>query len=181
MGGMHGTLKSSIYRYGMPGKVMSTLNLGLSLEKQRDNRNIFLVQVIIIAFGLTLTEFLQQGSKTALAKPVITVFSIFGVKRCFFIVGSPQKFHEKQNINPRLFFYAGRHNVDGNTGRISILHRASHCQSAIIPADHSRPVISHRSYGDYFCHPRHLLRRVFGSLYDLIYIIKPGSLGKEFG
>src|SRR5687768_2713011 len=71
-------------RYYMP-RILDAIKTSLSLEKQRDYRNIVLVQVVIIVFGLTLTEFLQGGSKTDLAKPIITVFSLFGIAYAFLL------------------------------------------------------------------------------------------------
>ncbi len=64
---------------------LETIRVGLSLEKQRDYRNIVVVQVVIIVFGLTFTEFLQGGSRTDVAKTIITVFSLFGVTYAFLL------------------------------------------------------------------------------------------------
>src|SRR5688572_21151173 len=65
--------------------ILETIRVGFSLEKQRDYRNIVVVQVVIIVFGLTLTEFLQGGSRTDIAKSIITVFSLFGVTYAFLL------------------------------------------------------------------------------------------------
>ena len=73
----------------MPRRLIDSLKNSLSLEKQRDYRNIVLVQVIIIVFGLTLTEFLEGGSKTAVAKTYYYRFLNFWCHVCFFAVGSP--------------------------------------------------------------------------------------------
>ena len=68
----------------MPG-ILDTIRVGLSLEKQRDYRNIVVVQVVIIVIGLTFTEFLEGGSRTDIAKTIIIVFSLFGVTYAFLL------------------------------------------------------------------------------------------------
>ena len=87
----------------MPNKILNSIRAGLSLEKQRDYRNIVIVQVVIIVFGLTLTEFLQGGSKTDIAKPIITVFSVFGVTYAFLLWDLLKNF-TKNKLLLQLFF-----------------------------------------------------------------------------
>jgi hypothetical protein len=57
----------------------------LQLEKQKDYRNVVILQILIIVFGLTLSEFLQSGYETPAAKVVITIFSFFGAIYCFLL------------------------------------------------------------------------------------------------
>ena len=87
----------------MPNRIINSIRAGLSLEKQRDYRNIVVVQVVIIVFGLTLTEFLQGGSKTDIAKPIIMVFSAFGVTYAFLLWDLLKNF-TKNKLLLRLFF-----------------------------------------------------------------------------
>src|SRR5690606_24910925 len=49
----------------------------LSAEKRKDYRNVVVLQIIIVTFGLTLSEFVFDGAKTPAAKLVITVFLSF--------------------------------------------------------------------------------------------------------
>ncbi|MBS1487438.1 MAG: hypothetical protein JST43_07590 [Bacteroidetes bacterium] len=51
----------------------------LEQEKAKDYRNIVILQVVIITFGLTLTQPILEDSKSELSKFIITVFSFFGV------------------------------------------------------------------------------------------------------
>ena len=50
----------------------------LQREKQKDYRNIVILQIIIIVLGLTLSEFVLSGTDTPVARLVISVFSMFG-------------------------------------------------------------------------------------------------------
>lgn len=47
-------------------------------EKQKDYKNIVIIQIVIITFGLTLTEFILEGTHSAAGKVVILIFSLFG-------------------------------------------------------------------------------------------------------
>jgi hypothetical protein len=79
------TVNCVTYHYmPMPG-ILDTIRVGLSLEKQRDYRNIVVVQVVIIVIGLTFTEFLEGGSRTDVSKTIIIVFSLFGVTYAFLL------------------------------------------------------------------------------------------------
>jgi hypothetical protein len=50
----------------------------LQREKAKDYRNIVLIQVIIVVFGLTLSQPILEDSTSNLSKFIITVFSLFG-------------------------------------------------------------------------------------------------------
>ncbi len=50
----------------------------LQREKLKDYRNIVLVQVIIVVFGLVLSEPLIEDSKSEVSKLIISIFSFFG-------------------------------------------------------------------------------------------------------
>ena len=56
-----------------------TLSKGeLQLEKAKDYRNIVVMQILIVVFGLTLSEPIFEDSKSDISKLIITVFSFFG-------------------------------------------------------------------------------------------------------
>ena len=50
----------------------------LQQEKTKDYRNIVLIQIVIVVFGLTLSQPILEDSTSNLSKLIITVFSIFG-------------------------------------------------------------------------------------------------------
>jgi hypothetical protein len=57
----------------------------LQREKQKDYRNVVLIQILIIIFGLTLSEPLLADSKSAESKLIISVFSFFGATYAFLL------------------------------------------------------------------------------------------------
>lgn len=62
------------------------LNSGkLQREKQKDYRNVVIVQMIIIILGLTLSEPLLTDSTSAESKLIISIFSFFGAVYAFLL------------------------------------------------------------------------------------------------
>src|SRR5688572_27999654 len=57
----------------------------LQKEKTKDYRNIVLIQVAIIVFGLTLSEPLLTDSSSPASKLIITIFSFFGATYAFLL------------------------------------------------------------------------------------------------
>src|SRR6478736_1428397 len=57
----------------------------LQQEKTKDYRNIVIIQIIIIVFGLTLSEPLITDSKSAESKLIISIFSFFGALYAFLL------------------------------------------------------------------------------------------------
>src|ERR1700755_524785 len=57
----------------------------LQQEKAKDYRNIVIIQIIIIVFGLTLSEPLLANSKSEESKLIISVFSFFGALYAFLL------------------------------------------------------------------------------------------------
>ena len=182
----------------MPNKILNSIRAGLSLEKQRDYRNIVIVQVVIIVFGLTLTEFLQGGSKTDIAKPIITVFSVFGVTYAFLLWDLLKNFTKNKLLLQLFFVVLIGITLTGMLVEfpyytvIEIQNRQLYLlaiHSMLFPIEVT--VIAF-AIGDIFSGefltPDKLWGAAciflmtgisFGSLYDLICIVKPGSLGKE--
>src|SRR5205809_806565 len=64
-------------------RVLSKLEL--QREKTKDYRNVVLIQIIIIVFGLTLSEPLLADSKSDVSKFIITIFSFFGATYAFLL------------------------------------------------------------------------------------------------
>jgi Kef-type K+ transport system membrane component KefB len=57
----------------------------LQREKLKDYRNIVLVQIIIVVFGLVLSEPLIEDSKSEVSKLIISIFSFFGAIYAFLL------------------------------------------------------------------------------------------------
>ncbi len=57
----------------------------LQLEKAKDYRNVVMIQIIIIVFGLLLSEPLLEDSKSDTSKFIISVFSFFGATYAFLL------------------------------------------------------------------------------------------------
>jgi hypothetical protein len=53
-------------------------NSELQQEKAKDYRNVVIIQIIIVAFGLTLSGPILEDSRSEISKLIITVFSFFG-------------------------------------------------------------------------------------------------------
>jgi hypothetical protein len=182
----------------MPKRLLDSIRIALSLEKQRDYRNIVIVQVVIIVFGLTLTEFLAGGSSTGTAKAIITIFSAFGVTYAFLLWDLLKNF-TKSKVLIRLYFlillgitvmgalvefpYYTILEVPNRQLYLLTIH------GLLFPIEIT--VISFAIsdlFSGAFLSPDKLWGAAcvflmtgisFGSLYDLICIIKPGSLGKD--
>jgi hypothetical protein len=65
--------------------ILNRTKTELIREKQKDYRNVVVVQIIIIVLGLTLSEFVLRGSQTPEGKLVITIFSLFGAIYTFML------------------------------------------------------------------------------------------------
>jgi hypothetical protein len=181
----------------MPG-ILHTIRGSLSLEKQRDYRNIVIVQVVIIVFGLTLTEFLQGGSRTELAKIIITVFSVFGVTYAFLLWDLLKNFTRSKLLIQVYFIvligitltggflefpYYTLLEVSNRQFYLLAIHGLLFPIEVTVIAFAIRDIFSGQ-----FLTPDKLWGSAciflmtgisFGSLYDLICIVRPGSLGKE--
>lgn len=57
----------------------------LQSEKRKDYRNVVMIQILIIVFGLTLSEFVTEGEQTPAAKFVISLFTFFGAAYSFLL------------------------------------------------------------------------------------------------
>lgn len=182
----------------MPVKLIDTIKIGLSLEKQRDYRNIVVVQIIIIVFGLTLAEFLQGGSRTSVAKPIITVFSVFGVTYAFLLWDLLKNF-TKSRLLIQIYFvvligitlmgalvefpYYTILQVENRQLYLLVIHGLLFPIEITVIAFAIRDIFA----GDFLTPDKlwgaaciFLMTGIsFGSLYDLICIVRPGSLGKE--
>jgi hypothetical protein len=182
----------------MPRRLIVKSLLLLMQEKQRDYRNVVLVQIIIIVFGLTLTEFLSGGSKTNMAKPIITVFSVFGVTYAFLLWDMLKNFTESKALI-RIYFivligitvmgtlvefpYYTILEVSNRQLYLLVIHGLLFPIEITVISFAIRDIFS----GEFLTPDKlwgaacvFLMTGIsFGSLYDLICIVRPGSLGKE--
>jgi len=182
----------------MPKRLLESIRIALSLEKQRDYRNIVIVQVIIIVFGLTLTEFLSGGSRTAIAKPIITIFSVFGVTYAFLLWDLLKNFTESKFLIRLYFLILLGITVMGALVEfpyytiLEVPNRQLYLltiHGLLFPIEITVISFAIRDlFSGEFLSPDKLWGAAcvflmtgisFGSLYDLICIIRPGSLGKE--
>lgn len=172
-------------------------SIEIGAEKQKDYRNIVLIQIVIIVFGLTLSEFLLEGMHTAAAKLVTTVFSFFGAMYAFLLWDLLRNFTGSKLL-VRLFLFTLIGIV--GTGMLvefpyyTFLHVADRqlylliIHGLLFPIEVTVIAFAIRDiFSGEFLTPDKLWGSAciflmtgisFGSLYDLICIIKPGSLGK---
>ncbi|RAV99610.1 hypothetical protein [Pseudochryseolinea flava] len=164
-------------------------------EKQKDYRNIVFIQIIIIVFGLTLSGHVIEDTKTPEAKLVITIFSIFGLTYSFLLWDLLRNFtNSKTLIRIYLLLLFGSIGVgllvefpyytfiDVPDRRIILLlvHAMLFVTEVIIISFAIRDIFS----GEYLTPDKLwgsacvflMIGISFGSLYDLICLIKPGSL-----
>jgi hypothetical protein len=178
-------------------KFLSKSAAAASTEKQKDYRNIVLIQIIIIVFGLTLSEFVLEGSKTPAAKLVISIYSVFGLTYSFLLWDLLRNFTtNKLLIRFYLvllfggigigilveFPYYTILEVPDRRLVLLLVHVLLFITELIIISFAIRDIFS----GEFLTPDKLwgsacvflMIGISFGSLYDLICIIKPGSLNK---
>ncbi|QOI98272.1 MAG: hypothetical protein HRU69_12600 [Flammeovirgaceae bacterium] len=69
----------------MLGKLSFVGSKGLQQEKQKDYRNVVLIQVAIITMGMLLSGPLLEDSRSEISKFIISVFSFFGALYAFLL------------------------------------------------------------------------------------------------
>jgi hypothetical protein len=169
----------------------------LSSEKQKDYRNIVIIQIIIIVFGLTLSEFLLQGSHTPGAKLVISIFSFFGALYAFLLWDLLRNFTPNKLLIRTIlvtligivgtgilveFPYYVILQVPDRQLYLLTIHGLLFPIEVTVIAFAIRDIFS----GEFLTPDKLwgsaciflMIGISFGSLYDLICIIKPGSLRK---
>lgn len=182
----------------MPIKLIVDSITKVNQEKQKDYRNVVLIQVVIIVFGLTLSEFLLAGARTALAKAIITVFSVFGVTYAFLLWDLLKNFTKNKLLIHIYFFtllgitlmgalvefpYYTILEVSNRQLYLLVIHGLLFPIEVTVISFAIRDIFS----GEFLTPDKlwgaacvFLMTGIsFGSLYDLICIIKPGGLGKE--
>ncbi|MDZ4714726.1 MAG: hypothetical protein SH819_04580 [Cytophagales bacterium] len=75
----------------------------LQKEKTKDYRNVVLIQIIIIVFGLTLSGPILEDSKSDLSKFIITVFSFFGALYTYLLCDLLRNFTSNKTLLTIIF------------------------------------------------------------------------------
>ena len=175
---------------------------GKNREKQKDYRNVVIIEIIIIVLGLTLSEFLLEGTRTQASKLVITIFSTFGVLYAFLLWDLLRNFTSNKSLI-RVFLivliatistgilaefpYYTLIEVPNRPLYLFIIHSILFIIEVTVIAFAIRDIFS----GEFLTPDKLwgaacvflMTGQTFGSLYDLICIVRPGSLepGIELG
>ena len=171
----------------------------LQREKLKDYRNIVLVQIVIVVFGLVLSEPLIEDSRSDVSKLIISIFSFFGAAYAFLLWDLLRNFTESRALVITILvvlsgivvtgmlvefpYYQLVHISDRQTYLLTI-------HSLLFPIEITvigfalRDIFS----GEFMTSDKLwgaacifiMIGISFGSLYDLISIARPGSLGRNF-
>ena len=165
-------------------------------EKQKDYRNVVINQVVIIILGLTISEFLLDGATTPAGKAVATIFSFFGVLYSFLLWDLLRNF-TNSNLLINIFLvillgivtvglmvefpYYKLIEVHNRQLFLLVIHSLLFPIEVTVIGFAIRDIFS----GEYLTVDKLwgsaciflMIAISFGSLFDLICIVKPGSLG----
>lgn len=75
----------------------------LQQEKAKDYRNVVIIQIIIVVFGLTLSGPILEDSKSDLSKFIITVFSFFGTVYTYLLCDLLRNFTKNKILLAAIF------------------------------------------------------------------------------
>ena len=169
----------------------------LQREKQKDYRNIVILQIIIIVLGLTLSEFVLGGTHTPSAKLVISIFSFFGALYSYLLWDLLRNFTTHRwliNIYLAILVVSIGTGILGEFPYYKIIAVADrrsyllviHCLLFFIEVTVIGFAMRDLFTGDYLTPDKLwgaaciflMIGISFGSLYDLLCIIRPGSLGE---
>ena len=165
-------------------------------EKQKDYRNIVIIQMIIIVFGLTLSEPLLTDPRSPESKLIITVFSFFGAAYAFQLWDLLRNFTDNRFLIITIFVvlsgivltgvlvefpYYQILQVPNRQQYLLTIHGFLFPIEVTVIGFAIRDIFS----GEFLTFDKlwgaacvYLMFGIsFGSLYDLITIIRPGSLG----
>lgn len=168
----------------------------LQAEKARDYRNIVVIQIVIIVFGLTLSEPLLEDSTSAVSKFIISLFSFFAAVYAFLLWDLLRNFTSNRylvmvilvvligivftGILVEFPYYKFIEITDRQTYLLTI-HGLLFPIEVTVISFAIRDIFA----GGFFTSDKlwgaaciYLMIGIsFGSLYDLISVAKPGSLG----
>ncbi len=170
----------------------------LQREKQKDYRNVVIIQVIIITLGLILYEPLLEDSSSGLSKIIITIFSAFGALYAFLLWDLLRDLTKNiiliKTILPILigifvfgimieFPYYKVLEIENRQAALFSIHGLLFPIEVIVIGFAIQDIFM----GQYFTPDKLwgsacvflMIGISFGSLYDLICIANPGSLGAD--
>jgi hypothetical protein len=182
----------------MLGKLSFIGSLRLQQEKQKDYRNVVIIQVVIITMGLLLSGPLLEDSRSEISKFIISVFSFFGALYAFLLWDLLRNF-TKSNLLIWVilvvligivlfgilieFPYYQLIEIENRRAALLVIHGLLFPIEVIVIAFTIRDI-----FGSQFLTPDKLWGSAcvflmtgisFGSLYDLICISGYGNLGIE--
>ncbi len=173
-------------------------NIELQKEKFKDYRNVVFSQAIIIIMGLTLVEYLDQGREDQTAKLVISIFTFFGVIYAFLLWDMMRNFTGNQYLIRGVllllcgiviagilveFPYYQVIEIENKRIYLMVIHSILLAIEVLVITFAVIDVFT----GDYLTSDKlwgaacvYLMTAIsFASIYDLICIIRPGSLGED--
>jgi hypothetical protein len=169
----------------------------LQREKQQDYRNVVITQILIVAFGLTLSGPVLEDSTSSLSKFIITIFFGFGTMYNFLMWDLLRNFTKNKLLLNTIFIvlvgmiifgmltefpYYKFLNIERQT-TLLIIHGLLFPIEITVIAFAIRDIFM----GQYFTPDKLwgsacvflMIGISFGSLYDLLCTINPGSLGAD--
>jgi hypothetical protein len=173
-------------------------NRELLQEKTKDYRNVVLIQIIIIVFGLTLSQPLMEDSKSDVSKFIIAVFSFFGAAYAFLLWDLLRNFTKNKTLLGVILFvlmgivvvgslvefpYYQLVHVSNRQAYLLTIHSLLFPIEITVIAFAIRDIFSGGFMtGDKLWGAACIYLMIgisCGSLYDLLTIINPGSLGAD--
>ena len=168
----------------------------LQLEKAKDYRNVVIIQILIIVFGLTLSGPLLEDSRSGTSKAIITIFSLFGTVYTYLLCDLLRNFTKNKTLLRVLFTlliftigigllsefpYYKVLDIENRQALLLTVHGLLFPIEVIVIAFAIRDIFS----GGYLTPDKLwgaacvflMVGISFGSLYDLLTIANPGGLG----
>jgi hypothetical protein len=168
----------------------------LQREKTKDFRNVVLIQIIIIVFGLTLSQPLLEDSKSDISKFIISIFSFFGAAYAFLLWDMLRNFTSSKVLIGTILIVLSAIVVVGTLVEfpyyqiIQVTNRQAYLlviHSLLFPIEVTVIAFAIRDIfsGGFMTSEKLwgaaciflMIGISFGSLYDLITIAWPGALG----
>ncbi len=167
-------------------------------EKQKDYRNVVIMQIVIVVSGLLMSEFLSNGSSLQVRNLVITIFSAFGAIYSFLLWDMLRNFTTQLWLIKLILIVLVAIVITGVLGEfpyyqiIEINNRPLYLfmlHGALFPIEVTIIGFAMRDiFGGKVLSPDKIWGAAciylmigisFGSLYDLIAILNPSSLGTK--
>jgi len=171
----------------------------LQREKLKDYRNIILVQILIVVFGLVLSEPIIEDSKTEISKLIISIFSFFAAIYAFLLWDLLRNFTSSRLLIISIlvvlavivivgilgeFPYYQLININDRQTYLLFLHGFLFPVEITVISFAVQDIFS----GGFMSSDKLwgaaciflMIGISFGSLYDLISIARPGALGQTF-